>query len=84
MGQNTNFKHWKRNFLTLLPIKAVYLIPQLTIRESGVWMDEQAQNYAYALLLHVVDESKRVDSAVKCFFVARSDCATAAWDILCE
>jgi hypothetical protein len=52
MGPNTYFKLWKRNFLTFLSLKVAYLIPQLAIRESGVWLDEQAQNYAYALLLH--------------------------------
>jgi hypothetical protein len=36
MGPNTYFKHWKRNFLTFLSLKAAYLIPQLAIRESGV------------------------------------------------
>jgi hypothetical protein len=27
MGPNTDFKQWKRNFLTILSLKAVYLIP---------------------------------------------------------
>ena len=36
MGPNTDFKPWKRNFLTFLSMKAAYLIPQLAIRESGV------------------------------------------------
>jgi spore cortex formation protein SpoVR/YcgB (stage V sporulation) len=36
MRPNTYFKPWKRNFLTFLSYKAAYLIPQLTIRESGV------------------------------------------------
>jgi hypothetical protein len=36
MGPNTDFKKWKMNLLTFLSLKAAYLIPQLTIRESGV------------------------------------------------
>jgi hypothetical protein len=40
MGPNTDFKPWKRNFLTFLSMKATYLIPQLAIREAGVWLDE--------------------------------------------
>jgi hypothetical protein len=59
-------------------------IPELAIRESGVWLDEQAQRYAYALLLHAANENKRVDHAVKCVSAARPDCATKAWDIMCE
>jgi hypothetical protein len=51
----------ENNFLTFLSPKAAYLIPQLAIRESGVWMNEQAQNYAYALLLDVASEQKCVD-----------------------
>jgi hypothetical protein len=42
MGPNTDFKSWKRNFLTFVSLKASYLIPQLAIRESGVWLDEDA------------------------------------------
>jgi hypothetical protein len=51
----------KRNFMTFLSLKAAYLIPHVAIRESGVWLDEHAQNYAYALILHDVNENKRVD-----------------------
>jgi hypothetical protein len=52
MGPNTDFKQWKRDFLNFLFIlKASYLIPQLALRESGAWLDEQAQHYAYTLLL---------------------------------
>jgi hypothetical protein len=47
-------------------------------------VDEQAQNYAYALMLHVASENKRVDQAVKCVSVARPDYVTRAWDIMCE
>jgi hypothetical protein len=46
MGTNTDFKGWKRNFLTFLSLKAEYLIPQHAIHESCVWLDEQAQYYA--------------------------------------
>jgi hypothetical protein len=46
--------------------------------------DEQAQNYAYAVLLHVAIENKRADQAIKCVSASRPDCATAASDILCE
>jgi hypothetical protein len=84
IGPSTNFKQWKRKFLTFLSPKAGYLIPQLAIRESCVWMNVQAQNYAYALLLHVASENKRDDQVVKCVSATRPDYATAAWDILCE
>jgi hypothetical protein len=36
------------------------------------------------VLLYVATENKRADQAVKCISVARPDCATASWDILCE
>jgi hypothetical protein len=36
MGPNYDFKEWKRKFLTFLSLKAAYLIPHMTIRESGV------------------------------------------------
>jgi hypothetical protein len=75
---------WKRNFLTFLSLKAAYLISQLAIRESGVWVDKATRNYAYALLLQVANENKRVDQAVKCICVARSECVTDVWDIMCE
>jgi hypothetical protein len=84
MGPITYFKSWKRNFLTFLSLKAAYHIRQLAIRESGVWLDEIAQTYAYALLLHVNSDNKRADKAVKCVSAARADSATAAWNILCE
>jgi hypothetical protein len=47
VGPTTDFKQWKRNFMSFLFLKATYLIPQLAILESGVWLDEQAQHYAY-------------------------------------
>jgi hypothetical protein len=84
MGLNSDFKQWKRNFLNFLSLKAPYLIPQLAIRESGAWLDEQAQYYAYTLLLHAASDSKRVDQAMMCVSVARPDCATVTWDIMCE
>jgi hypothetical protein len=65
-------------------MKASYLITQLAIRESGVWLDEVAQTYAYALLMHATNENKRVEHAVKCISAARTDCATAVWDIMSE
>jgi hypothetical protein len=80
MGRTTDFKQWKRTFLNFLSIKAAYLIPQLVIRDSGVWLDEQAQHYAYMLLLHAACANQ----AMKCVSPARPDCAAAAWDILCE
>jgi hypothetical protein len=67
-----------------LSLKAAYLIPQLAIRESGVWLDEAAQTYAHALVLHAASEHKRADQAIKCITFARHDCATGAWDIMCE
>jgi hypothetical protein len=84
MGPGSDFKQWKRNFLIFLSIKAAYLIPQLAIRESCAWQDEQAQHYAYTLLLHAASANKRYDKALKCVSPARPDRATAAWDIMCE
>jgi hypothetical protein len=75
MDPTTDFKQWKRNFLNF---------PQLAIRESGVWLDEQARHYAYTLLLHAASANQRADQAMKCVSPTRPDCATAAWDILCE
>jgi hypothetical protein len=59
--------------LSHLSLKASYLIPQLAIRESGVMLDEHAQSYAYAVLLHFVSENKRANQAVKCVSAARPD-----------
>jgi hypothetical protein len=84
MGPTTDYKQWKRNFLNLLSLKAAYLIPQLANRESGVWLDEKAQHYACTLLLHAASANQRADQTMKCVSPARPDCATAAWDILCE
>jgi hypothetical protein len=84
MGATTDFKQWKRNFLNFLSIKAVCLIPQLAIRDSGVWLDEHAQHYAYTLLLHATNASQRADQAMKCVSPTRPHYAAAAWDILCE
>jgi hypothetical protein len=78
IGSNTYFKQWKRNFLTFLSLKAAYLIPKLAIRESGVSLDEQAQNDAYAMLLHAASEDKRDDQPVKCVSASRPDYASAA------
>jgi hypothetical protein len=84
LGPNLDFKQWKRNFLNFLSLKAANLLPQLTIRESGALLDEQAHHYAYTLLLHASSDNKHADHALKCVSYARLDCATAAWDILCE
>jgi hypothetical protein len=84
MGPKTDFKQWKRTFLNFLSIKAAYLIPQLAIRDSGVWVDEHAQHYAYMLLLHTANANQRVGQAMKCVSLALPDSAAAAWDILCE
>jgi hypothetical protein len=35
-------------------------------------------------LLHATNDNKRAGQAVKCISDARVDCATAAWDIMCE
>jgi hypothetical protein len=67
-----------------MSLKAAYLIPQLAIRESGVWLDEDAQTYAYAMLMHATSDNKRADLVVKCLSDAHPDCATAAWDIMCK
>jgi hypothetical protein len=61
MGPNSDFKHWKRNFMNFLSIKTSYLIPELAIRESGAWLDEQAQHYAYTLLVHAANDNKRAN-----------------------
>jgi hypothetical protein len=84
MGPTTDFKHLKRSFLNFLSLKAAYLIPQLAIRDSGVWLDEHAQHYAYTLLLHAASANQRANQAMKCVSPSRPDCATAAWDIMCE
>jgi hypothetical protein len=34
--------------------------------------------------LYLANENKHADQVVKCVSVARPDCATAAWDIMCE
>jgi hypothetical protein len=34
--------------------------------------------------MHAASENNRADQAVKCIYVARPDCATTDWDILCE
>jgi hypothetical protein len=78
MGPTTDFKQWKRNFLNFLSLKAAYLIPQLAIRELGVWLGERAQHYACALLLHAANANHRDDQAMKCVSPTRPDCATAA------
>jgi hypothetical protein len=84
MGLNSDFKQWKGSFLSFLSLKAARFIPRLAIRVSGTWLDEQAQHYAYTLLLHAANDNKRVDKAVKCVSAARPDCATTTWDIMCE
>jgi hypothetical protein len=56
-----------------LSLKAAYFNTPLAIRESGVLLDEQAHNYAYALMLHAACENKRADRAVKCVSAARPD-----------
>jgi hypothetical protein len=40
MGPNTDSKHWKRNFLTILLLEVAYLIPHVAVRESGVRLDK--------------------------------------------
>jgi hypothetical protein len=61
MGPTTDYKQWKRSFLDFLSIKATYLIPQLAIRDSGVWLDEPAQHYAYTVLLHATSANHRAE-----------------------
>jgi hypothetical protein len=84
MGPNTEFRHWKNRFLDFLSLKAAYLIPQLALRESGAYLDDNAQSYAFALLRHALGDNKRADQAVRCITAARADCGAAAWEILCE
>jgi hypothetical protein len=70
--------------LPYLPFpQSIVLHPQVAIRESGVWLDVHAPNYACVLMLHVANENKRDDQAVKCVSAAGPDCATTTWDILC-
>jgi hypothetical protein len=71
MGPNTDFKLWKRSFLTFQSLKAANVIPQLAIRKSGVLLDEAMQTYAYAMLLHNANNNKRAEQAVKCIYEAR-------------
>jgi hypothetical protein len=61
MGPNSDFKQWRRDFLNFLSIKAAYLIPHMAIHESGAWLDEHAQHYAYTLLVHAASANKRAD-----------------------
>jgi hypothetical protein len=84
MGPTTDFKKYKRKFLTFMSLKAAPLIPQLAIKASGVGLDGGAQNYAYAMLLHAASQNQRANQAVKCISTARHDCRAAAWDIMCE
>jgi hypothetical protein len=84
MRPNTTFKQWKGNFLTFLSLKAADLIPQFAIRVSGVWLDEQAQSYAYAIMVHAGNENNRIDHAVKCVSAARPECAPTAWEVMRE
>jgi hypothetical protein len=44
MGPNQEFRHWKNMFICFLSLKAAYLIPQLALRESGTYHDENAQS----------------------------------------
>jgi hypothetical protein len=84
MGPTTDYKQWKRNFLNFLSIKAAYLIPHMAICDSGVWLDEHAQHYAYTLLLHATSANQRADHAMKCVSPSRPHCAAVASDIMCE
>jgi hypothetical protein len=78
MGPNTEFRHWKNRFLVFLSLKAAYLIPQLAMRESGAYLDENAQSYAFALLRHAVGDNKLANQTVQCITAARADCGAAA------
>jgi hypothetical protein len=71
---------------TFSRFEAAYMIPQLALRVSGVWLEEVVTNNAFALndMLHVASENKRKDHVVKCVSPARPNCATVAWDILCD
>jgi hypothetical protein len=84
MGPNTEFRHWKNRFLDFLSLKAVYLIPQLAVREFGAYLDESAQSYAFALLRHAFVDNGRANQAVRCITAARPDCGAVVWEILCE
>jgi hypothetical protein len=59
------------NFLKFLSLKVAYLISQVVIRESGAWLDEHAQHYAYTLMLHAPNDNKRADKAMTCVSTAR-------------
>jgi uncharacterized protein YpmS len=58
MGQHSEFKQWKRKFLTFLSLKTTYFMPKLAILVSGVWLYEAAQNFAYAIMLLPVAREK--------------------------
>jgi hypothetical protein len=61
----TEFQHRKSRFLFFKSLKAVYLIPQLTLMDSSANLEEGGQSYAFELLLHAASDNKRDDQATK-------------------
>jgi hypothetical protein len=64
-GPNIEFRHCKNRFLDYMSLRAAYLIPQLAQRESGVYLDERAQSYAFAVLRHGVGDNRRASQAFR-------------------
>jgi hypothetical protein len=85
MSPNTEFSQWNNRFPSFMMLKVADPIPQLAMRDFGVYLDESAHNsYAFALLLHVAGGNKRADQEVRCFTATRPDCCVVAWQIVYE
>jgi hypothetical protein len=84
MGPNRELRHWKNRVFYILSLKVAYMIPHKALRDSGVYLDERAHSYTFALLLHVASDNRRTNQAVRCVIAARPDCGAAAWEILYE
>jgi hypothetical protein len=82
VGPHTDFKQWKKNFLTFLSL-VTYVIPQFALRELRVCMDETAKSQAFTLMLHPASENKLAHHFVRCVSLVRPYYATLAWVILC-
>jgi hypothetical protein len=84
MGPNTDFKQWKEKLPELPLTQGRVPHPRDGHPRIGRLLDEKAQHYAYTVLLHATNAYQRADQAMKCVSPACPDCATAAWDIMCE
>jgi hypothetical protein len=84
MSRTGEFETWKRDFLSFLSIKRVALIPQLALSSYGVPLNPVAQRFAHAMLVQCCRQNKPVAQAIADVPAGRSDCGTAAWEMLCE